>query len=49
MTRVNGLYERDAAITMKLIGNTDKLIYLVGATDPYTNNDGGTMLDEKSR
>ncbi len=46
MTRVNGLYERDAGITMELIANTDELIFLNGATDPYTNNDGGDMLGE---
>lgn len=46
MTRVNGVYEKDAGITMKLIGNTDKLIFLNGNTDPYTNNNGEIMLDE---
>ncbi|MFC7356585.1 reprolysin-like metallopeptidase [Jejudonia soesokkakensis] len=46
MTRVNGLFERDVAITMVLISNTDDLIYLNGGTDPYTNNSGFTMLDE---
>lgn len=46
MTRVNGVYERDAGITMKLIGDTDKIIYLNGNTDPFTNGDGEIMLDE---
>ncbi len=40
MTRVNGLYERDAGVTMELIANTDILIHFNGTTDPYTNNDG---------
>ena len=46
MARVNGLYERDAGITMELIANTDEVIFLDGSTDPYTNNSGGAMLAE---
>jgi hypothetical protein len=46
MTRVNGIYERDVAITMKLIKDTDKLIFLDPATDPYTNNSGSAMLNQ---
>jgi subtilisin-like proprotein convertase family protein len=46
MTRVIGVYERELTITMELIPNTDELIYLNGATDPYTNNNGGQMLGE---
>lgn len=46
MTRVNGLYERDAGITMELIANTDELIFFNSQTDPYTNNNGGIMLSE---
>ena len=46
MNRVNGLYERDFTVTMVLVAETDTLIYLDPATDPYTNNDLGAMLDE---
>jgi subtilisin-like proprotein convertase family protein len=46
MTRVNGVYERDVTVHMELIGRTDELIFLDGATDPYTNESGGTMLGE---
>ncbi|MFT6337724.1 MAG: subtilisin-like proprotein convertase family protein, partial [Halioglobus sp.] len=46
LTRLNGIYERESAITMQLIANTDELIYLNSGTDPYTNNEGGTMLGE---
>ncbi len=46
MNRINGVYENEFAVTMQIIANNDLLIYLNGATDPYTNNDGGTMLDE---
>jgi hypothetical protein len=45
MNRVNGVYERELATTMTLVGNTDTLIFLT-ATDPYTNDDGYIMLDE---
>lgn len=46
MNRVNGVYERDLAIRMVIIGNNNLLIYTNGGTDPYTNNNGITMLDE---
>ncbi|MEP4091316.1 reprolysin-like metallopeptidase [Reichenbachiella sp.] len=38
MTRVNGVYERDLAITMELVPNNDAIIYY-GSTnsDPWTN------------
>lgn len=38
MTRVNGVYERDLAITMELVPNNDDIIYY-GSTnsDPWTN------------
>ncbi len=37
MTRVNGVYERDLAITMIFVANNDLVIYLDAATDPWTN------------
>ncbi|WP_231372829.1 thrombospondin type 3 repeat-containing protein [Aureivirga sp. CE67] len=40
MTRVNGIYERDFAINMELIDNTDDVIYIDSSTDPYSSNDG---------
>lgn len=46
MNRVNGVYERDFAITMQLIPNNDTLIFLNASSDPYTNNNGGTMLGQ---
>ncbi|MCC7465497.1 MAG: T9SS type A sorting domain-containing protein, partial [Saprospiraceae bacterium] len=46
MNRVNGVYERDFAVTMQIIANNDVLIFLNGATDPYNNGDGGAMLGQ---
>ncbi|WP_298237382.1 reprolysin-like metallopeptidase [uncultured Algibacter sp.] len=45
MNRVNGIFERDLSLTMTMIDNTN-IIFLDGTTDPYTNNDGLTMLSE---
>jgi len=46
LNRVNGIYERDATLTMVLVANNDQLIYLDGGTDPYSNNNGSAMLSE---
>lgn len=44
INRVNGIYERELAVTMQLIGNNDTLIFLSGSSDPFTNNNAGIML-----
>jgi subtilisin-like proprotein convertase family protein len=36
MTRVNGVYEKDLAITLVFVANNDLLIYFNSATDPWT-------------
>lgn len=46
MNRVNGVYEKEVSLRMILVANNNNLIYLNGATDPYTNNSGGAMLGE---
>ncbi|AHJ98476.1 hypothetical protein Hsw_2881 [Hymenobacter swuensis DY53] len=46
VNRVTGIYERELAIRLVLIDGNDRLIYLTPATDPYTNDDGGVLLDE---
>ncbi|MDA8595799.1 M12 family metallo-peptidase [Flavobacteriaceae bacterium] len=46
MTRVNGIFERDVALTMQLISNNDEIIYLDPNTDPFTNFDAGELIQE---
>jgi len=45
MNRVNGVYERDCGVHMNIVANNNLLIYTT-APDPYTNNNGATMLGE---
>lgn len=42
LTRVNGVFNRDLALKLLLIANTDALIYIDAATDPYSNAKAGT-------
>ncbi|RFN58741.1 zinc-dependent metalloprotease [Marixanthomonas ophiurae] len=40
MTRVNGIYERDLAVTMEFIPENEDIIFLDTATDGLSNNSG---------
>lgn len=44
MNRVNGIYERELAVTMQFIANNDLLIYTNAGTDPFTANNNGNQL-----
>jgi hypothetical protein len=46
INRVTGIYESEFGIRLELIANNDTLIHLVSSTDPFTNNNGGVMLDQ---
>lgn len=46
MNRVNGVYEREIAITMEIIPNNDLIVFTNPSTDPYTNGNASTMLGQ---
>ncbi len=46
VNRVTGVYELEVGARFILVANNLDIVYINGATDPYTNNDGGTMLGE---
>lgn len=46
MNRVNGLYERDMAITMEIVAGNDQIVYTNSGSDPYTNGSPGLMIME---
>lgn len=46
MNRVNGVYEKDIAITMVIIPNNDLIIYTNSASDPFTNGSPGVMIGQ---
>jgi len=46
MNRVTGVYEKDVSVRMQLIANNNLIIYTNAGTDPYTNNNGSTMLGQ---
>jgi hypothetical protein len=49
VNRVTGIYESEFGIRMQLIDNDTELIYLSASTDPYTNSDGYTMLNQNQQ
>lgn len=46
VNRVNAVYEREFAIRLILVNNSEQLIYLTGSSDPYSNGNGGAMLSQ---
>ncbi len=46
MNRVNGVYEKDIAITMVIVPNNNLIVYTSTTTDPFTNGTPGTMITQ---
>lgn len=46
VNRLNSVFEVEIAVRFILIDNNDDIIFLDGATDPYTNGDTGAMITE---
>jgi subtilisin-like proprotein convertase family protein len=46
MNRVNGVFEKDMAITMTIIANNNLIVYTNSTTDPFTNGTPGTMINQ---
>ncbi|MGQ3888550.1 reprolysin-like metallopeptidase [Legionella sp. CNM-1927-20] len=46
LNRINGIYERDIAVTMELIPDNIKIIYANPAAQPYTSGDTDALLEE---
>ncbi len=46
MNRVNGVFEKDAGITMIFVANNEDIIYTNPSSDPYTNGNGSAMLGQ---
>ncbi len=47
MTALNGVLEREVAVRLMLLANTQALIYLNASSDPFTNaNNGGELLSQ---
>ena len=46
MNRVNGVFEKELGITTVFVANNNNIIFTDPNSDPYTNNNGSTMLGQ---
>lgn len=49
MTRVNGVYERELSVTMIIVADNDKLIFLDANSDGLSNNSAGSLINESQQ
>lgn len=46
VNRINEVYGNEFSVTLQLVANNNLVVYTNGGTDPYTNNNGSTMLGQ---
>lgn len=47
INRVDGVFEKEVAVSLNLVADNDKIVFVNPATDPFTaNNDGSELLNE---
>lgn len=46
LNRVTGVYEKEVSVRLVLVANNNLIIYTNASTDPYSNNNGNTMLSQ---
>ena len=46
INRCSAVYEREFAIRFLLVNDEDKIVFLDGTTDPFTNNNPGALLSQ---
>lgn len=46
VNRITGVYEQDFSVRLVVIANNNLIIYTDPNTDPYTNNNGSTLLTQ---
>lgn len=46
INRVTGIYEREVGVRLQLVGDTDDLIFLDAATDPFANGNARVLINQ---
>ena len=46
INRVSGVYEDELGVKFELVANNQNLVYTNSGSDPYSNNNGSTMLNQ---
>jgi hypothetical protein len=49
VTRVNGIYEQELGIRLRLVAKTDQLIFTNPHADPFVNNDASQLIEQSQR